>query len=215
MKLFVQDFAKSCRMTWPLLPLLSVACILCLILSTQSFAGLEKKTMRKTCKVPISKPLKSSAQSATLCVLPGQAKIVSELIVDRINSDSDLSIIIKALVELQFSHGLRISECLAIDNSDLLSSNRIRIKSLKGSIQRIIVFNDSHGYFKMCRSTGSKPFDCISRFCVYRIYKRIGISYYDGTSAYSSVTHAPRHIVASELRKVDKDNTFTSDFSTS
>ena len=55
----------------------------------------------------------------------------------------------------------------------------------------------------MCRSTGSKPFDCISRFCVYRIYKRIGISYYDGTSAYSSVTHAPRHIVASELRKVD------------
>jgi len=93
-----------------------------------------------------------------------------------------------------------------------LPGNRIKIKSLKGSIQRIIVFNDSHGYFTFCRKNSLKPFDGLSRFCVYRIFKKIGITYTNSNSVYMSVTHAPRHIIAAELQKIDKNNEFTSDF---
>jgi integrase len=208
----VHEFYKSFRKTWFRFLAFFLSVILFLSFVRLSTNGFEKNLLSNTMIKSTNKLIKSSAQSVTLCVLPDSTPTQAERIVERVNSDSGISIIIKSLVELQFSHGLRISEALNLSNSDLLSMHRIRIKSLKGSIQRIIVFNDSHGYFDFCRKTGSKPFDGLSRFTVYRIYKKLNIQYLNSDSAYLSVTHAPRHIVASELQKLDKNNDFTSDF---
>jgi integrase len=209
---FVREFYKTFRKTW--FPYLGFFLLLIVSLSfvKLSSSGFETNLTKARMIHPTNKLMKSSAQYAILCAQPGDAKTLSETIIRRIGEDPTLSIIVKAMVELQFTHGLRISEALNMSYSDLLPANRIRIKSLKGSIQRIIVFNDSYGYFNFCRKTHAKPFDGISRFCIYRIYKKLGIMYKDSTSSYMSITHAPRHILAAELQKSDKENAYTSDF---
>jgi len=163
-------------------------------------------------KQTVNKLITSCAQTVTLCAQAGAVQKPSERLLAGIMKDTTLGIRMKCFIELQFAYGLRVSEVLQIFHNDLLSSNRIRIKSLKGSTQRIIVFNDSFGYFNICRYAGVSPFMDISRFTVYRVYKRLGINYDLGPGYKKSVTHAPRHFAANELQQENKDSAYTTDF---
>jgi site-specific recombinase XerD len=212
MKAFVREYLISFKAGWSRFLVSSLLLILLFAWLTPSTSDLNRylnKTMMKqaTNKLPIR-----SAQSVRMCVPGTTGKLLSERILDRVMADTTLGIRIKSMIELQFTYGLRVSEVLQIKYSDLLEMNRIRIKSLKGSTPRIIVFKDSFNYLSFCRTNGCNPFEGISRFTVYRIYKKIGIVYQNPASANLSITHAPRHIVAHEIRKEDSTNAYTSDF---
>lgn len=212
MRTFLQTFYRDFAVNWLKFLgffLLSTLFLHLLIafappLSLSSKAEMKRQTVNRL--------VTSSAQSATLCAQAGTVQKPSERLLADIMKDTTLGIRMKCFIELQFAYGLRVSEVLQIFHTDLLSSNRIRIKSLKGSTQRIIVFNDSFGYLSICRYAGVSPFIDISRFTVYRVYKKLGIGYDLGPGHKKSITHAPRHFAANELQQENNDTAYTTDF---
>jgi integrase len=168
--------------------------------------------MAKTNVQPISKLLTSSAQNVTLCARPESGLTKPERILAHILALPNVGSVYGSLIELQFTHALRISEVLNLSGADLLPLNHIKIASLKGSIPRIITFRDRYGYLENCRSSGADPYSFISRFSIYRLYKNLGICYQSDTSSKQSITHAPRHIMAELINLEDKENLYASDF---
>ena len=99
------------------------------------------------------------------------------------------------VIELQLFYGLRISEVLNIHSSDINSLGQICIRGLKGSNDRIITpITNLEFYIKM-RKLKIKVFQHISRFYVYREYKKMGISAQFNGNSKNSVTHMLRHLV--------------------
>jgi integrase len=118
-------------------------------------------------------------------------------------SDSKLPIVLRAVMELQFLHGLRISETLNIGPSDITKNGRIRIKGLKGSHDRFIMAS-IHMDFWLSTGVHLLPlYKCYSRFWFYREYKKLLIGSCFGNSQVHSVTHYFRHAVA-----LDSQETF-------
>lgn len=168
----------------------------------------DSESMKKTINtLPIR-----SAQNNKLCLGPVSCETIAEAIVFRILKDSSVSVMLKSFIELQFAHGLRVSEVLGIRSNDLLSSHRIRIRSGKGSLKRVICHNDSTNYLDSCRLVGKSPFFDYSRFFVYRAYKKLGIDFSFGNGKHRSVTHAPRHFAALEIHQALKNKKIVSDF---
>lgn len=142
----------------------------------------------------------------SVVVSPAQS---NKLLLDRMevdNSEFDricsiiqndkLPLVLRAVIELQFLHGLRISEVLNITASDITRNGRIRIKGLKGSFDRFVL-SSNFIEFWTCSGIPLLPLcRCYSRFYFYREYKKLCIGARFGNSHNNSVTHWFRHAVA-------------------
>lgn len=117
--------------------------------------------------------------------------------------NKQLVLVLRAVIELQFFHGLRISEVLNVTPLDITRNGRIRIKGLKGSYDRFVV---SSNFLEFWINTGQHLLplsNTYSRFYFYREYKKLGIGAHFGNSVNKSVTHYFRHAVA-----LDSQNKF-------
>lgn len=105
-----------------------------------------------------------------------------------------------AIAELQFMYGLRISEVLDIRGTDIIKPNQVLIKGKKGSQNRIVNLGESKDYYLRYADRPRLIFDCISRFYVYREYKKLGISHKFSARSKESVTHLFRHLVVKNFK---------------
>ena len=107
------------------------------------------------------------------------------------------------IAHLQLIGGLRISEVLNIQPSDIALTGHVSIKSLKNSANAVIYAGNAANYLISCKQNNVIPFSLYSRFYVYRQYKKHSINFNSVNSSKSSVTHAIRHIAASAQRKAN------------
>jgi len=101
---------------------------------------------------------------------------------------------------LQLRGALRISEVLQITYMQVLDSQSIYVKCLKGSNDKVVHVPELTEQLKKWKTYKIKPFSQISRFSVYRFYKRLGISFPKKKGKLSNVTHAVRNIVIKSMR---------------
>lgn len=114
---------------------------------------------------------------------------------------------IKACIALMYEHGLRISELLAIREYDLSPLELIRIRSKKGSAQRIIKPTlYSQEWF---RDTAYMPslLKQLNRWYFHRLCIRYGFYFYMDNGKNRSTTHYFRHLyfLGLEISQWDKE----------
>ena len=111
----------------------------------------------------------------------------------------DVSIPEKAVIELLYLYGLRISEVLKILPTDVAPTGQIFIKTSKTGEPRIVVPVE---YTNFWANTGrlSLPLSNIySRFYFYRLFKKLGYYSKYGNNDKYSVTHYFRHELVRNL----------------
>jgi site-specific recombinase XerD len=116
--------------------------------------------------------------------------------------ESDLcSNLEKAVILLLLEHGLRISEVIRLDASCLLPGSRLLVRGSKRSNDRLIqsVSYSSDLFFYL--KTFGRIDNVYSRFYIYRLCKKLGISFESSISSKISVTHAGRHLFAEILNE--------------
>lgn len=133
-------------------------------------------------------------------------------IVTKLFANPDVPEFLKAVIELQFTYGLRISEVLNIERGDVSKSGYIRVKGLKNSNSRI-VRPVQFLHFWLHSGSHLLPLkNTYSRFFFYRKYKELGLSMrYPGRSN-NSVTHLFRHEVVQELQRNFDETSTTQKF---
>jgi len=93
---------------------------------------------------------------------------------------------------IQLRGGFRISEVLKIGPSQMINNTDLFVNADKGSQARRVHVPEISKLITSCRDCDIMPFKGISRFAVYRIYKRYGIVVANGSNRNNSVTHAMR-----------------------
>jgi len=146
-----------------------------------------------------------SAQSSRPCA-QGSPDAMSGFDVEAFLSNASfLSVIEKAVIELMAVNGLRISEVLNINQSDISKSGNIRIRSLKGSSFRVVqsmLFKE----FWLSGAAGLLPLSSVySRFYFYRLFRKYGLYATFGTNNHSSVTHYFRHLKGLDIQESFND----------
>lgn len=142
----------------------------------------------------------SSAQYIKLC--ERVRNIISENSSFSINIDANKNQndILNLIILLQYYYGMRISEVLNIRISELKIGRFCIVKGLKGSHDILIsddLLIDVLTYYK---NIGLEVFEGISRFYVYREFKKMGIQINGGGKVNLAVTHSFRHNLAKDLR---------------
>lgn len=104
---------------------------------------------------------------------------------------------------LQKKYGLRISEVLSISHKNITSEGNVLVKGSKGSNDHFVDIDDIKDFMLECRFQLRNPFTGISRFHVYRVYKKLGINieYHYGTK--QAVTHGFRYAKVKEISEID------------
>jgi len=100
---------------------------------------------------------------------------------------------------IQLSGGLRVSEVLNIKAHDLIPYQTIFIKGLKGSQSKRVYVPECEYFIRKCLRSNLEPFKGISRFMVYRLYKRLGFVILKGNGTRNAVTHSIRKQAIKEL----------------
>lgn len=103
------------------------------------------------------------------------------------------------IIMLQLLGGLRISEVLGIKYQHITSSGAVNVRGLKGSNNKFVVVSELRDWLLYCKDSRIDPFDGISRFMVYRFYKKHSISYLFEGRNHNSVTHYLRHLFAMDV----------------
>lgn len=106
---------------------------------------------------------------------------------------------------LQSRFALRISEALSISSKNITSKGSIVIKGLKGSNDKLIDIPELRSFFIECRLNGVNPFSGLSRFVVYRTYKKFLINCYESYGSKTAVTHGFRYAKVREVKEVEND----------
>lgn len=145
-----------------------------------------------------------SAQTTTLCS-PGQDtdKLLKELVTISDSLKIENRVVYRIFM-LQMYSGCRISEILDICPGDISRLGKILIKGKKGSNDKWIDIPCDKEYFLKCRTYDIMPFEGISRFFVYREYKKRGIGIKVGKTGKKAVTHMFRHLMG----KIQEDEGF-------
>lgn len=152
-----------------------------------------KKLILSSAPAPssVSEP---NAQTTTLCGL-GLEDDYMKYIETLIHKAATYhSIELAVLTDLLFTNGLRVSEALSIRSTDIASNGMVKVRGLKGSKDRICYTTHMSRELVALRSTGGLIFGNLSRFYVYREFKKLGISFSVPGMDKKSVTHAPRHL---------------------
>lgn len=156
---------------------------------------------KKTTQLPIKPVLTSSAQTVTLCPVNGEEPTGLNAIVEQVLRNSDISETDKAVIEIMFLYGLRISEVLAINSNSINSRNQIMIKGLKGSNNRLITPVYSVSYWQKVKTYNLQDHTINGRFYYYRLFKKLGFSTMAPGNKKKSVTHSFRHNFITEIMK--------------
>jgi len=159
-------------------------------------------------KIPRTKSVsKPSAQLSPPCDAGNSSGQSHDPLVCKIESLKRVSQLLYYIALLQFLHGLRISEVLAIRPYDITSQGFVKINAVKNSNSRIIHAYEATNYLLKCKTYGKYPFAEFNRFYVYRQYKKAGIGKKFGTNRVTSVTHYFRHNASLQAKSVNADIT--------
>lgn len=145
------------------------------------------------------------AQSTKLCDLGNIEEIDVTVVSDTIERMKITNTPLYYVAYLQYAYGLRVSEVLRIRVTDVLRSGRVNIKGLKGSNDRIVYCGEFATWVRGSKSRTMLVFDTMSRYYVYREYKKLGLIASNGEKSNRLVTHLFRHLAALELRDNDID----------
>ncbi len=166
-----------------------------------------KKELSQTPQQRFNSVIASAAHIGTLCENDRTRDQVTKAISTVITGNKETPLILSAICELLFVHGLRISEALNIKGSDISPKGHIKIKGLKKSKDRIISVGLHKSFWLSMRNITQKIGDVYSRFYFYREFKKRGIRLEFNGYKNAAVTHAPRHLLIKELSILDKDLT--------
>lgn len=155
----------------------------------------------------------SSAQNNHLCATGTGLELSRITRIPLKVSDKFVPSYIDIIINLQANYGLRISEVLAIKGTDISPQGAVMIKGLKKSSNRIIIPTEYKEWWLKQRSVVCSVFDGISRFVVYREYKKRNICISVEGNTKKAVTHAFRHLVINDLRNITKNEEEISNFS--
>ena len=123
---------------------------------------------------------------------------------------SDYSFTVGIIYVLQSRYALRISEVLGISPKNITSSGTIIVKGLKGSNDKYIDVIELRNFFKECKVNNVSPFKDISRYFVYRTYKKFNINCSESYGTKTAVTHGFRYKKVREIQEIEKDLTVSS-----
>lgn len=123
---------------------------------------------------------------------------------------SDYSFTVGIIYVLQSRYALRISEVLGISPKNITSSGTIIVKGLKGSNDKYVDIIELRSFFKECKVNNVSPFKGISRYFVYRTYKKFNINYSESYGTKTAVTHGFRYKKVREIQEIEKDLTVSS-----
>ena len=110
------------------------------------------------------------------------------------------------VIWLMYTNGLRISEILSITGRDISRSYNIRIRSKKGSIDRLVNASLFASFLESHIGNNTLVLGQFDRFYIYRELKKLGLSYKFEGNQKSSVTHLGRHLFALENIPLADDN---------
>lgn len=123
---------------------------------------------------------------------------------------SDYSFTVGIIYVLQSRYALRVSEVLGIGPKNITSSGTIVVKGLKGSNDKYIDIIELRNFFKECKVNNVSPFKGISRYFVYRTYKKFNINCSESYGTKTAVTHGFRYKKVREIQEIEKDLTVSS-----
>lgn len=103
------------------------------------------------------------------------------------------------IIYLQLFGGLRITEVLNIQCQHITSLGFVNVRGIKGSNNKFVNVPEVKDFLRNCKLSSIDPFYGISRFMVYRFYKKHSISHLFSNSYNSSVTHYLRHLYAIQV----------------
>lgn len=143
---------------------------------------------------------KPSAQTATLSQDFSNKQTPGSFFMYSVLKNPELSRTDKAVIELMYLYGLRISEVLSIKSTDVSTIGHIKIRSKKGSNFRVITSLYFPSYWSLEFRLSLPLSDYYSRFYFYRLFKKMG--YYQKLSGHNnfSVTHYFRHRLVTDLK---------------
>lgn len=158
---------------------------------------MEKKHIR-----PPLHPTKSAADM--LAQTPGLSPLRTKLpagmtdYIANLSTFSGLSVVDKAVIELLYLYGLRISEVLAIRSNDIQGTGLIRVPGTKGSRTRYVMpVNFLPFWLSHYRPMLPLSRD-YTRFYFYRLFKKIGFySLAPGRQNFSVTHHFRRQVLVS------------------
>lgn len=123
---------------------------------------------------------------------------------------SDYSFTVGIIYILQSRYALRVSEVLGITPKNITSSGTIIVKGLKGSNDKYVDVIELRNFFKECKNNNVSPFKNISRYFVYRTYKKFNINCSESYGTKTAVTHGFRYKKVREIQEIEKDLTVSS-----
>lgn len=154
------------------------------------------------CSKSVSKP---SAQSTKQCDVAAMNFAIVESIKKKALDEIAKGNTIGCLIELQLFSGVRISSLLSVKACDINNLGQIYVRESKNSQNRIIASPNTSSFLARCKALNKAPFEGMSRFYVYREYKKLGLSGQVSGNLKSSVTHYCRHLYISQLDSVTDD----------
>lgn len=166
---------------------------------SQSILTMRKVERELRTRLLVKSVLTPAAPYASPCDVGSQAVVTLFDFDTLVVNNSSLPDVVKAVVELQWRFGLRVTECLNFTSSDIMADGSIRIRGLKGSSDRVVKPVTYAILWVTCFLPLLPLHTTFSRFYFYRIYKAQGWSGKFGNSDLNSVTHYFRHIKALEL----------------
>lgn len=150
------------------------------------------------------------AQSTTLCNVCDMS-IISEYSTDvSFYHLSHYSVNIAIIYLLQKRYALRISETLSISHKNITSKGSIVVRGLKGSNDKFIDIPELRNWFIDCKLNSLLPFRGLSRFAVYRIYKKFNVNYGENYGNKIAVTHGFRYKKVREIKEIENDLSLSS-----
>jgi len=163
--------------------------------------------MKKTQNL-VNAVLNPSAQNEGLCAIhtPEVSSVTS--IVNSILAGNELTSQDKAMVELLYISGLRITEALSIKFGSITNDGRIAVKGIKGSNDRLVFPLVTKAYFEHCKTFRYDPFKEKNRFYYYRLFKQKGLFIYRQHVEKNSVTHVFRYNFVIDIKNSGADNNF-------
>lgn len=149
---------------------------------------------------------KPSAQYTILCDSSMDEVVRSNEVVELLTTDNSVSVLEKAVIELMFISGCRISQAISIKSSDISVSGKIRIKGSKGS-DDIIAFPTMFRDFWTCNKNFiSSVFIGYNRFYFYRLFKKKGLIKKLEHKINWNVTHSLRQLYIESLKNSEFDD---------
>jgi site-specific recombinase XerC len=118
--------------------------------------------------------------------------MTSQQVYERINENKTELGLMYHICLIQLRGGFRVSEVLKMTSTNVIDGSNLYIVSDKGSISKRVYVPEISKELTKWKKNTIAPFKHISRFQVYRMYKRLGIGIVNGKNKNDSVTHALR-----------------------